>query len=469
MRRACTVRMAFLCATALVSSCMGTIGPEGDLGGTTDAGSSVGGHALDADLGMGGANGESSTVSAGGTADAGEPGGAGSAGVRGPGIPPPLGSWPPPALKLTAMAEAHQATAIAAPPGDATRLFFLEKGGIVRVIKDGSLLPTPALDINTKVLEGDPSGGAENKGAGKRGAVGLAFHPDYATNGRVFLMYVADQGEEGYGMGGPANDPRDDGDLTFEEYARGDTPDVFKPEPTRMVLQIDKGTCGGCYQHNGGSLEIGVDGFMYASTGDPPPYTDPGAADPQSLLGKMLRFDISEPDVKPAGNYPGGNPYVWDIGLRNPYKFSFDRITGTLYIGDVGEGRWEEISIKAYGEAHKNFGWPKKEGTHNYQAGACDDCVDPIAEHGHNNADNAVIGGMVYRGSKIPELQGTYLYGDHGSMNVRALQVDQGKLVNGPLVLSGLKVRSACFGQDGEGEIYVCGYTEGKIFRVDPN
>jgi glucose/arabinose dehydrogenase len=384
----------------------------------------------------------------------------------------PLGTWPPPALKLTEVATANQPTAVSYAPGDPTRLYVLEKSGRIRVIKDGVMLPEPALDISAKVLEGDPSaanGAAERVGQGKRGAVGLAFHPNFAQNGRLFLMYAADQGIPGYGTVNHDN-INDDGDVTFEEYARSsDNPDLFKPEPTATILQIDKGTCSSCYQHNGGALEIRSDGFMYATTGDPPPYTDPGAHDLNSLLGKVLRFDISGEIVTPAGNYPNANPWVWDIGIRNAYKFSFDRLTGTMYVADVGEESWEEVSIEVLGDAHKDFGWPQREGTHRYQADSCGaaNCVEPIAEHGHDNSDNSVIGGYVYRGARIPALQGTYLYGDNGSGILRGLQVDGGRLVHAATPLAGINIYASCFGEDVAGELYVCGYSESKIFRID--
>jgi len=323
------------------------------------------------------------------------------------------------------------------------------------------LLPEPALDISSKVLEGDPPPG----GGDKRGAIALAFHPNFTENGRLFLFFAHDAGENGHS----GNEDGEEGAMTLEEYARGANNDVFNPQATATIASIRKGTCGSCYQHNGGSLELGLDGHLYVSMGDPPPFTDPGAEDPKSLLGKILRYDISGATVKPAGNYPNGDPAVYSIGLRNPYKFSFDRVTGYMFIGDVGENTWEEISIQGPNDAHKNFGWPVREGKHNYRAGTCNGCIEPIAEHGHNNSDNAVIGGYVYRGSKIPALQGTYIYGDNGSGTVRALQVKAGALVNGPMVMSGLKVGAGCFGQDNAGEIYACGYSEGKVFRFDPN
>ena len=392
--------------------------------------------------------------STGGSSGSGGAGGSEAGGTGGV-VEPPLGSWPPPALKLTPIADADQATAIVAAPGDDTRLFFIEKQGFVRVIKDGVLLPTPALDISAVVLEGDPPPSAGDK----RGLMALAFHPQYQQNGRLFVWYARDQNAPGHTQG-----DLNDGDIYLEEYGRGANPDTFDPTPKGTLITIDKGNCGPCYQHNGASLEIGPDGFLYASMGDPPPYTDPGSQDLSSPLGKLLRFDITQSPPTPAGNYPGAAAFVWEIGLRNPYKFSFDRATGDLYIADVGEDTWEEVSIGLAGEKHRNYGWPMREATHGTP---CAECVEPVTEYGHDNADNAVIGGMVYRGQAIPELQGTYLYGDNGSGRVRALQAKAGKLLQEPMILPDLHVMSACFGQDNQGELYVCGYSEGKIFRID--
>jgi glucose/arabinose dehydrogenase len=393
----------------------------------------------------------------------------------GPRPAPPLGTWPPPALKFTEISQATQPTAIAAPRGDTSRLYFTEKWGIVRVIKDGVLLEEPALDMREAVLEGGPQGstGPEMQNQGKRGLVGLAFHPDYEANGRIFVMYTADQGIPGYGTVDHSN-LYDDGDMTFAEYRRSaDNPDKFDPEPVEVFLQFDKGNCDQCSQHNGGSLEVGVDGFLWASTGDPPPYDNPGSQDLNNLNGKLLRFDISGASVTAAGNYPGADPYVWSIGIRNAYKFSIDRYTGDMYVADVGENSWEEITVERYGEGHKDHGWPKTEGFQSFMSLECgeDNCLDPIFDYGHQGmegtpgADNCIVGGYVYRGSAIPELQGAYIYGDNGSQKLRALQVENGELLNGPQEL-GLTVNMGCFGEDAAGEMYVCDY-DGRILRLD--
>jgi glucose/arabinose dehydrogenase len=375
------------------------------------------------------------------------------------------------------LSDATHPTAITAPRAETTRLYFTEKWGRIRLIKNGVLVPEPALDMRAAVLEGGPQGssGAELEKQGKRGLVGLAFHPNYEENGRIFVMYTADQGIAGYGTT-DHNNLYDDGDMTFAEYKRSATdPDKFDPTPVKVFLQFDKGNCDQCSQHNGGSLEVDVDGFLWASTGDPPPYTNPGSQDLNNLNGKLLRFDISGGEVKPAGNYPGADPYVASIGIRNAYKFSIDRYTGDVYVGDVGENSWEEISVESYGKGKKNHGWPEMEGTATFMGTSCsgDNCLAPVYDYGHTGAegapgaDNCIIGGYVYRGQAIPALQGAYIYGDFGSGKIRAIRVEGGAITQQPHVFPGVSNFMGCFGEDAAGELYLCDYNNNKILRVD--
>jgi glucose/arabinose dehydrogenase len=461
--------------------------PSAGTGGTSPAGG-TGTGGTPSTAGDGGLGGMPSA--AGGTTSAGQGGtdAAGSAGTpaagtggqsewwfSGPREPPlPNGSWPPPAIKLTEVVPGvTQPTAIVAPRADTTRLYVTEKWGRIRLIKNGVLQPEPALDIRDEVLEGGPQNGAELMNQGKRGLVGLAFHPNYEQNGRIFVMYVADQGQKGvYGTGANIYD---DGDMTFAEYKRSaSNPDIFDPEPVggEPFLQFDKGNCDQCSQHNGGALEIDVDGFLWASTGDPPPYNNPGSQDLMNLNGKLLRFDISGDEVKPAGNYPGADPYVASIGIRNAYKFSVDRYRGDIYVGDVGENNWEEVTVEQYGQHKKDHGWPKKEGNHGFMGG-CTGCLDPVHEYNHNGgaegsgAANCIIGGYVYRGMALPALHGAYVYGDNGSGEVRAVQVVNGALMGQDHTFAIPKVYMGCFGEDAAGELYVCDYNNNKILRVD--
>ena len=455
-------------AVSGVTSDSSATGTTGTGGAATSGSTSTGGDVTAASTGTVGTSG-------GGT------GGGNDWWFSGPRTPPALGTWPPPGIKLTQVSMATQPTAIAAPRADTSRIYFTEKWGLVRLIKDGTLVSEPALDIRDAVLEGGPTGDrVETPQQGKRGLVGLAFHPNYEQNGRVFVMYTADQGEQG--MYGSAENAYDDGDMTIAEYRRSESdPDKFDPASASIIVQFDKGDCNQCSQHNGGSLEVDVDGFLWASTGDPPPYNNPGSQDPMNLNGKLLRFDISGDVVTGAGNYPGGDPFVSSIGIRNAYKFSFDRYTGDAFVGDVGENDWEELTIERYGERNKDHGWPKVEATRSYEAPSCGEanCVDPVFEYGHGGpegtpgADTCIIGGYVYRGTAIPALQGTYIYGDFGSGRIRALQIVEGVNVNGGLQdghhnFANLpNVFMGCFGEDAAGELYVCDYEGGRILRID--
>lgn len=465
----------------------GAAGSVGAAGGTAGA---SGGGAGGSGVGGAGAGGVAGQAGMGGSA------GTGGSGddwwFDGPRVPPALGSWPPPNIMLTEVTAATQPTAIAAPRADPSRLYFAEKWGVIRLIKDGVLLPEPALDMRDAVLEGGPSSdGVEDPNQGKRGLVGMAFHPDYETNGRMFVLYTADQGVPGYGTQDNSN-VYDDGDMTIAEYHRSATnPDQFDPQPAQIVVQWDKGNCQQCSQHNGGSLEIGVDGFLWASTGDPPPYDDPGSQDLMDLNGKLLRFDISGDMVVGAGNYPGADPFIWSIGLRNTYKFSIDRYTGDVFVADVGEDTYEELTVESYGMGQQNHGWPIREGMHSV-SGMCADCIEPIFEYTHTGregtpgADNCIIGGYVYRGEAIPGLQGAYVHGDFGSGKIRALQVQEGQLLNvvgndlataahtfdlqvkvGDMVSSLPQIFMGCFGEDAAGELFVCDYEGNRILRVD--
>lgn len=466
----------------------GTTAVSGGTGGTGSptGGTGAGGTTPIGGTGTGGttvATGGSTTGGQGGSDPAGGSGGTPGAGTGnggmggGPREPPPLGTWPPPAIKLTEVVSGvTQPTAIAAPRGDNSRIYVTEKWGRIRLIKNGVLQPTPALDIRDAVLEGGPQNGAELMNQGKRGLVGLAFHPNYEQNGRIFVQYVADQGAKN--VYGTSANMYDDGDMTFAEYKRNATnPDIFDPQPVggEFFLQFDKGTCSQCSQHNGGSLEVDVDGFLWASTGDPPPYEDAGSQSLTNLNGKLLRFDISGATVTAAGNYPGADPYVASIGIRNAYKFSIDRYTGDIYVGDVGENIWEEITVERYGQHNKNHEWPHREGLHEYWEDPCTgpNCLPPVLEYRHggaegSGADNCIVGGYVYRGTAIPALQGTYVYGDNGSGKVYAIQVQAGAMTSpGAHNFAGLQVFMGCFGEDAAGEMYVCDYNNNKILRVD--
>jgi glucose/arabinose dehydrogenase len=354
---------------------------------------------------------------------------------------------------------------IVAAPGDDRRLFILGQGGKISLLLDGQLQPTPFLDITSLVHQ--PSGGDE------RGLLGLAFHPDYDRNGRFFVYYT-DKSSAGGSTG----------NQVLAEYARSSDPNVAKPGVVN-VLFTEFDNQG---NHNGGMLAFSPkDGFLYIGMGDGGGAGDAHGAfgNGQNLAtkwGKILRIDVaSTPYAIPAGNMtavPPGNPTtgavvkeIWDYGLRNPWRFSFDACTSDLYIGDVGQVTYEEIDVEPAGTGQKNYGWRLTEGNHDFNPQGYDKTgITPaVDEYTHTGGNCSVSGGYVYRGSAIPGLRGTYLYGDYCSGRIWAFSWKNG--VKSPttelttdLGSAGFSVVS--FGQDNNGEVYVVSLG-GSIYRID--
>jgi glucose/arabinose dehydrogenase len=330
------------------------------------------------------------------------------------------------------------------------RLHVNERGGRIMVIEaDGSLRAEPFVDLSSRVLAG-----------AERGLLGLAFHPDFEQNGRLFVHYSR---------------ARDGATVVSELQASADRATA---DPTERVLLTHAQPFA---NHNGGQLAFGPDGYLYIGLGDGGSGGDPlgNAQNPNVLLGKILRLDVDAPVAAnrayalppdnpygPDGTSPGGGlPEIWAIGLRNPWRFSFDLRLGDLYIGDVGQSGWEEIDRQpADSTGGENYGWNVMEGRHCY----LDDCdqtgyVKPIAEY-PTSSGCAVTGGYVYRGAGQPELQGVYVFADYCSGIVYTLQVDEGTITPKPVLESGLNV--SAFGEDEEGELYLADLVGGGIYRV---
>ncbi|WP_282780155.1 PQQ-dependent sugar dehydrogenase, partial [Phaeodactylibacter xiamenensis] len=288
------------------------------------------------------------------------------------------------------------------------RLFVVERAGRIRILDaDGQLLPEPFLDINDRV-------GPAN---GERGLLGLAFHPNYADNGYFFVNYTAN-----------------DGDTRIARFqVNAGNPNTG--DPNSEVILFDIGQPYG--NHNAGDLAFGPDGYLYIPMGDGGSGGDPQnfSQNRQSLLGKMLRIDVDN------GNpyaIPPDNPYaeddftldeVWAIGLRNPWRFSFDRETGDIWIGDVGQNEWEEITFQpADSEGGENYGWRCYEGFEAYNTGGCEPesaYTPPIHTYNTGSSDGcSVTGGFVYRGSAFPALYGKYVYADFCSGKIWTLEQD---------------------------------------------
>jgi glucose/arabinose dehydrogenase len=363
-------------------------------------------------------------------------------------------------LKLTQIVTGlNNPVTVAAPAGDA-RLFVVEKIGRVRLIKDGNLVATPYLDILDKI-NGDDE---------ERGLLGLAFHPRFAENGRFFVFYTSDPS----------------GDVTVSELTATPTADTAPVSSERKLLTAPHNYGN----HNGGTVTFGPDGYLYISIGDG------GGSDNflqngqnmQSKLSKVLRIDVDSttqpygiPSTNPWANGPGlPEMYAW--GLRNPYRISVDPATGDLYIGDVGQGTYEEVDYVPAGGAGKNFGWAVFEGPDCFTSdpdgnAGCDNptayAAPLVADDRRDNGHNAVVGGYVYRGTCMPDMTGQYFFGDYGSGVVRTLRVQGGAAVDqmdrtedvDPDGL--LSQQLSGFGVDGFNELYVTTLMSGRVYRIE--
>jgi glucose/arabinose dehydrogenase len=351
-----------------------------------------------------------------------------------------------PTLVLTPIATGLTAPVfVSGAPGDATRLFVVEQPGRILIVENGEVLTTPFLDITALTIQD-----------AEQGLLGLAFHPGYASNRRFYVHY---------------GDLR--GDITIAEFLRSaDSPTRAEPTPTR-ILRTVKHPFG---NHIGGMVAFGPDGFLYVALGDG---ADPrNGQDTQSKLGKIIRLDVDS-DVPPPGNFPGADPDVWNFGLRNPFRLSFDRATGDLYIADVGEDRFEEVDVEPRAQGGRNYGWDVTEGFECFEPSSGCDATGitlPVVAYAHQNGgtvdDCSVTGGYVYRGTAIPALVGRYLYGDLCSGRVRSF------VWNGSAAVSELELTEALassatvralvsFGEDLKGELYIADLS-GTVFRIDP-
>jgi glucose/arabinose dehydrogenase len=362
--------------------------------------------------------------------------------------PPPIPSpTTPGAIDLQLVAEGLESPLFAGSANDGSgRLFVLEQAGRVRVVRDGRLVRAPFLDIAARISAG-----------GERGLLGIAFASSFATDGRFFVDYT----------------DRDGNTVVSEFRAPDPTADRADPGSERVLLRIDQPFGN----HNGGALATGPDGLLWIATGDGGSGGDPlgNGQSLRTLLGKLLRID-----PRPAGGAPYGipadNPFVgragaraeiWAYGLRNPWRFSFDRARGDLWIGDVGQGATEEVDRWLAGRpGGPNFGWNTMEASACFDpAEGCDRAglVLPVAEYGHDRGCS-ITGGYVYRGVGVPGLAGTYLYADYCAGTIWGLEAAAESPAPRVLLDSGLSVAS--FGEDEAGELYVVDLAGGRLLRV---
>ena len=332
---------------------------------------------------------------------------------------------------------------LTAPAGDA-RLFVVEQPGRIRIIAGGRLLARPFLDLTDRVLDG-----------GERGLLSVAFHPGYARNGFFYVDYTDRHG-----------------DTAIERYSVSHDPDRAERISAVRLLSIAQPYAN----HNGGLLAFAPDGMLWIGMGDGGAGGDPhgNGQNPASLLGKMLRIDVDHgspyaiPRDNPYAGRRGGRPEIWALGLRNPWRFSFDRETGQVYIADVGQNLWEEIDVAPIAFGGLNYGWNRMEGLHPFHPSVRDTArlTPPAIEYGHGEGCS-VTGGLVYRGARIPALRGHYLFSDYCSGWIRSFRYVAGRVIErrewqrldpGPV---------ASFGEDAAGEAYVVSH-DGRIFRIVP-
>ena len=337
---------------------------------------------------------------------------------------------------------------LTAPVGDENRLFVVEKPGRIRIIKNGALLPTPFLDIASKVSNGS-----------EQGLLGLAFHPGYSGNGRFVVNYT-----------------NTSGDTRVAVYRVSADPDRADAASEEVLLAVDQPFSN----HNGGMVVFGPDGKLYIGLGDGGSGGDPqdNGQNRNSLLGKILRLDVSPtgqatvPADNPFVGQQGARPEIWSFGLRNPWRFSFDRSTGDLYIADVGQNAREEVNVSSSQQQRGrgvNYGWNIMEGTACFSGSGCNmsGLILPVAEYGHGDGCS-VTGGYVYRGPAATTYSGHYFYGDYCGGWIRSFRFT-GSAAAEHREWTGLNTGSQLlsFGEDTRGEVYVL-TSAGRVFRIEP-
>ncbi|MBA3578465.1 MAG: PQQ-dependent sugar dehydrogenase [Gemmatimonadaceae bacterium] len=338
---------------------------------------------------------------------------------------------------------------LASPPND-SRLFIVEQPGRIRVVQNGQLLATPFLDITAKVLDG-----------GEQGLLSVAFHPQYATN-RHFYVYYTDN----------------NGDILIERYtATSASSNTADPASASPIIGIPH---PGNSNHNGGQLAFGPDGFLYIGTGDGGSGNDPpnNAQNRNVLLGKILRLDVnpasqaaySIPQTNPFVDQPGTRGEIWAYGLRNPWRFSFDRGSSTIFIGDVGQNSREEIDAVALTPSGRNFGWKIMEGSQCRGLLPCNQSglTLPVHEYPTSDGNCAVTGGFVYRGTAVPQIAGVYFFSDYCKGELRSFRLVSGDATELKVwpISTGATITS--FGEDASGELYLIshGGAVSKIVRA---
>jgi glucose/arabinose dehydrogenase len=357
----------------------------------------------------------------------------------------PAGPVPSDALRLVEVASGlANPLHLAAPAGD-DRLFVVEQPGRIRVIKAGALLPQPFLDITAKVLSG-----------GERGLLSVAFHPRYATNGYLYVNYTDLAG-----------------DTRVERYTVGaGNPDVADPATAQLVLTVAQPFAN----HNGGLVLFSPDGMLYVGMGDGGSAGDPlgHGQNRSTLLGKLLRLDVdgaapyAVPPDNPFVGQAGARGEIWALGLRNPWRFAFDRAAGLLYVADVGQSRREEVHVVPATRAGVNYGWNILEGSECYASATCNaqGLERPIVEYSHDEGACSITGGSVYRGQRLLAMVGHYFYSDFCAGFVRSFRYAEGRVIDHRSWDVGDVGSVLSFGEDADGELYVLS-ANGRVYRLE--
>jgi hypothetical protein len=329
---------------------------------------------------------------------------------------------------------------LTSPPGDA-RQFIVEQTGAIRVVKDGELLATPYLNIASRITAG-----------GERGLLGLAFHPNFATNGYFYVNFTDLAG-----------------DTRIERYHATPASDVADANSASLVLAFDQPFSN----HNGGMLLFGPDGMLWIGTGDGGSGGDPQGHGQRlnTLLGKMLRIDVTTapytiPSNNPYAGSTSARPEIWGIGLRNPWRYAIDREAGLLYVADVGQNAWEEVHVVGTTTANVNYGWNVMEGLHCFNATTCNQTgLDlPVIEYSHDEGCS-ITGGFVYRGEMIPGLRGHYFYSDYCTGFLRSFRLENGVAMDQREWDIGDVGNVPSFGEDASGELYILSQ-DGTVYRL---
>jgi glucose/arabinose dehydrogenase len=359
-------------------------------------------------------------------------------------------------VTLTRIGGFNEPTYVTAPPGDTTRLLVVEKGGRVRLIKNGVLQSKPFLKV------------PHVRNEGEKGLLSIAFDPNYASNGLVYAYYNRDD----------LCKNRNNCDIEIGEFRRQSNPDRIDSSTRRKVLRISHRLHS---NHNGGQLQFGPDGLLYLATGDGGGGGDPqgNGQDLDTLLGKLLRIDPHK-SGKRAYTVPGSNPFVgqagrdeiFAYGLRNPYRFSFDHDTGDFVLGDVGQNQREEIDFQEEGEGEgANYGWNECEGDRSFPdtGNPCDPpaaYAAPVLTYSHDDGNCSVTGGYVSRDSSVPELLGRYVYADFCKADLRSVTLpdadDDESVDEGGETLSS----PSSFGEDAQCRLYVTSL-DGPVLRIE--